>query len=118
MPELSEHAESDSELLSGSSNGTHPASKRSSARTSSSSTSSQQQQHPSEPYISVVSDDNDDTCRMDNTTSSTMSDSGGEEVLRPSSPTDDAVTPSIPESFLKQLGLSTENKDLANGDDR
>ncbi|XP_070190240.1 uncharacterized protein [Littorina saxatilis] len=117
MPELSEHAESDSELLSGSSNGTHPASKRSSARTSSSSTSSQQQQHPSEPYISVVSDDNDDTCRMDNTTSSTMSDSGGEEVLRPSSPTDDAVTPSIPESFLKQLGLSTENKDLANGDD-
>ena len=99
MPELSEHAESDSEL-SASGNGAPSTSAKKSAPTNAA-------QHLSAPHISVTSDDNDDTSRMD--TSSV-------NVVRPPSPSEDPVTPSIPDAFLKQLGLSTADKALVNGE--
>ena len=99
MPELSEHAESDSELAA-SGNGAPSTSAKKSAPTNAA-------QHLSAPHISVTSDDNDDTSRMD--TSSV-------NVVRPPSPSEDPVTPSIPDAFLKQLGLSTADKALVNGE--
>jgi hypothetical protein len=96
MPELAEHAESsDSEL---------PSSITTTTTTSNGSLPG----HPcSALRVSVTSEDNDD-----------VGGRGEVEVIRPPSPSDDSVTPSIPESFLKKLGLSTEGKPLVNGESR
>ena len=102
MPELSEHAESESELPA--SNGAPSSSSASDKKPASANTTSQ---YLCMPHISVTSEDNDDTPRMDTSSA---------DVVRPPSPSDDPVTPSIPDSFLKQLGLSTANKELVNGE--
>lgn len=103
MPELSEYAESDSELpaRNGAPSSPSPSCVKEPAATNASS------QYLSAPHISVTSEDNDDTSRMDTSRA---------DDVRPPSPTDDPVTPSIPDSFLKQLGLSTDDKELVNGE--
>ena len=103
MPELSEHAESESEPPA--SSGAPSSSSASDKKPVSANTTSQ---YLCMPHISVTaSEDNDDTPRMDTSSA---------DVVRPPSPSDDPVTPSIPDSFLKQLGLSTANKELVNGE--
>ena len=97
MPELSEHNES-SDTEQPPTNG-GPASCRKTPGTLGTSGST--------PQIAVTSDDNDATSR---------SEGDGEQVVRPPSPSEEAVTPSIPDSFLKKLGLSTASKDLVNGE--
>ncbi|XP_076467389.1 uncharacterized protein LOC143298371 isoform X2 [Babylonia areolata] len=105
MPELSEHAESSSDTE----QQQPPPSVGNGGATLPSSSS------PKTPLVSARSGDNDDSCRMDSN-SSGGGGGGGVEVVRPPSPSKDPVTPSIPESFLKKLGLSAADKNVVNGE--
>lgn len=91
MPELSESGEADNETAN--INGSQKSSSSRSPRRGGTAMPP--------PEISVTSDEEDSSSKA-----------SGDELVRPPSPSDDPVTPSIPDSFLQQLGLSTEGTEI------